>query len=392
MTDPAFVLGAALTASELEGVADTADWARWIGSGRAPSSGDGAGFRTSWQDDLALLASLGMTEIMVTLEWARLWPTAASPDGGEVEFRRDLLTHAIELGMQPWGCLVDGSLPGWFADDERGFGDDRSRNLLWPRHVDWVGETFGDLIAGWVPLREPLQWAMWGNVVGATPPGLQRRRDGLKAAASMRSADLIAERLLRGSAPVATFVTGRAVLAERDNVKATPHARWLEEQLSSVWLHELAEGEGRDAFDRVIAQLRPPIVVDGDGEWKALGPRPDATSMLDGLEPVIAASGDRSIVAAGDLAGVADDGDAQVDHLRTLIDGVLELGGDGWWQTSPIDGWHWQHGFTRTPGLVDRDRTQRPATTALPTTALPPDSSTTALPPDSPSTALPLDS
>ncbi len=303
MTTQPFVFGAALTASELEGVADTADWSRWIRSGRAPDAADGAGFRSTWQDDLAQLASLGISEVMITLEWARLWPTQDAADAREVEFRRDLLETAADLGLEAWGCLVDGSLPGWFADDERGFGDDRSRNLLWPRHVDWVGETFSDLVAGWVPLREPLQWAMWGNVIGATPPGRQRRRDGLDAAMAMRSADLLAERLLRGSAPVATFVTGRPVLAERDDVKATPQARWLDEQLSSEWLAELSDGRGRDAFERVIVQLRPPVVVDGEGAWRSIGDGPDATSMLEGLEPVMAACGDRSVIGAGDLGG-----------------------------------------------------------------------------------------
>ena len=68
------VLGAALTASELEGVADTAEWARWIGQGHAPPSLDGAGFRTTWRDDLELLAELGISELLVPLEWARLRP------------------------------------------------------------------------------------------------------------------------------------------------------------------------------------------------------------------------------------------------------------------------------------------------------------------------------
>ena len=181
----------------------------------------------------------------------------------------------------------------------------------------------------------------------------------------MRSADLVAERLLRGSAPVATFVTGRVVLAERNNVKATPQARWLDEQLSTEWLAELSDGRGREAFDRVIVQLRPPVVVDGDGAWSSIGDTPDAASMLEGLEPVSEACGDRSVIGAGDLGGVPDDGDAQLDHLRTMIDGVAEQGAVGWWQTSPIDGWHWQHGFGMTPGVFDRDRKQRSAAQAF---------------------------
>ena len=359
--------GFLLTASELEGVAPTAEWSRWISRGQAPDSGDGAGFRSSWRDDLEQLAQLGATELAITIEWARLWPTAGAPDGREIEFRRDLLAAIAELGMTPWGCLVDGTLPGWFADDERGFTDDKARKLLWPRHVDWVGETFGDLVGGWIPMREPRQWAAWGHLVGAAPPGNQRRRDMQKMVDAVSKAEIEAERLLRGSAPVATYVTGRTVLGEYDNVKAAPHAAWLDTHLSQQWLDDLAEGAARDSFDRIIAQLRPGISVDADGAWHPLtgGDRPEA--LLASLEAVLDASGDRSVIAAGDLAGVLDDGSAQVEHLRALVAGSADVGAAGWWQSSPVDGWHWQHGFTVTPGLIDRNRTTRPAAASYPT-------------------------
>lgn len=353
--------GVLLTASELEGMAPTAEWSRWIERGRAPGSNDGAGFRLSWRDDLSQLASLGANEIAVTLEWARLWPTPDAPDQREVEFRRDLLTAIAELDAAPWACLVDGSLPGWFADDERGFTDDKARGLLWPRHVDWVGETFGDLVAGWIPMREPRQWAAWGRLVAATPPGFQRRRDMMTMVDAVTTAELEAERLLRGSSPVATFVTSRAVRGERDNVKAAPHARWLDQHLSAQWTHELSEGRADEAFDRVVVQLRPGISVDGEGAWSAMSGGADAEVMLEALEPQLAAFGGRTIVAAGDLAGRPVDGSARHDHLAALVEGSRELGANGWWQTSPIDGWHWQHGFDARPGLLDRDRNLRTA-------------------------------
>jgi len=263
---PSRPLGFLLTASELEGVAPTADWSRWISHDRAPESRDGAGFRSTWRDDLEQLAQLGANEIAITLEWARLWPTANAPDGEEVEFRRDLLSTINELGLTPWGCLIDGTLPGWFADDERGFTDDKTRNLLWPRHVDWIGETFGDLVGGWIPMREPRQWAAWGHLVGATPP-------------------------LPG------------------------------------------------------------------------GDQPDA--LIACLEAVLGSSGDRQVVVAADLAGVPDDGPAQLEHLGTMVHETADAGADGWWQTSPIDGWHWQRGFTAAPGVVDRGRTVRAAASAF---------------------------
>ena len=214
-------------------------------------------------------------------------------------------------------------------------------------------------------MREPRQWAAWGHLVGATPPGNQRRRDMQKMVTAITTAEIEAERLLRGSAPIATYITGRAVLGEYDNVKAAPHASWLTNHLGQHWLHDLAEGSARDSFDRIIVQLRPGISVDGEGAWRPLpgGDQPDA--LIACLEAVLGSSGDRQVVVAADLAGVPDDGPAQLEHLGTMVHETADAGADGWWQTSPIDGWHWQRGFTAAPGVVDRGRTVRAAASAF---------------------------
>ncbi|MEL7209862.1 MAG: hypothetical protein AAGK32_16785, partial [Actinomycetota bacterium] len=70
-------LGAVLTATELEGVHPAADWSRWVRRGRAPRPDDALtdAFATGWADDLDQLVSLGMTEVLLTLEWAQWMPS-----------------------------------------------------------------------------------------------------------------------------------------------------------------------------------------------------------------------------------------------------------------------------------------------------------------------------
>ncbi len=375
-----------LTATEVEGCSPAADWSRWIAAGRAPDSdrgGPSVPFPRSWREDLEQLAGLGATSIVLTLEWAELEPQPGQHPPDAVEFRRDLLTTAAELGLRPWACLVDRTLPGWFADDEGGFDDDRARNLLWPRHIDWVGETFGDLVAGWIPQREPLLQALRRYWLGTAPPG---RRDGLKAAGAVRDAMLAdgeAWRLLRGTAPVAAHHTARLVVADADDPEAGPRARSIERLTWHPWIGALTEGRLqvgelpertvdhlRDAFDRVVVQLRPSIRVDGGGRWlhHPADRRPGPTGLVawpDALAEALARVVDelegRSLVAAGDLADVTDDGRSRPDHQQRLLALVDEPGLDGWWQTSPIDGYHFGHGFALRPGLIRADRTETAA-------------------------------
>ena len=164
----------------------------------------------------------GISNLQITLEWAELEPRPGRYDVAAIEFRSEVLRYAKTLGLTVWGCLVDGTLPGWFADDEGGFIDDRSRNLVWPRHIDWIGETFGDLVDGWIPQREAITWALRRYLRGEGPPG---HRDPAEAAEAVRAAVLTdgeAWRLLSGTAPVATYQSARTFRAEVDNVKAGP--------------------------------------------------------------------------------------------------------------------------------------------------------------------------
>ena len=53
----------------------------------------------------------------------------------------------------PWVCLHHFTLPRWFA--QRGaFTVPANRSEYWRRHVDFVAETFGDLVGGWQPVNE----------------------------------------------------------------------------------------------------------------------------------------------------------------------------------------------------------------------------------------------
>ena len=155
----------------VEGAAPAADWSRWERDGRVPVSGDGAGFASDYDDDLHLAAALGFLDVRITVEWARLEPSLGKVDTAALESIREILTAARHAGLRPWATLVHSTLPGWFADDERGFADPSSRGGWWARHVDRTAEALEDLVAGWVPIEDPIGLALRGHLLGIRPPG-----------------------------------------------------------------------------------------------------------------------------------------------------------------------------------------------------------------------------
>ena len=364
-------LGAVLTASEVSGVHPASDWSRWVAAGRVPPSGEGNGYRASWAEDLAQLAALGFNEVAITLEWADLEPESGHRDRSRIEQYREVLQVARQLGLAPWACLIDGTLPGWFAEDERGFVDDRSRLLLWPRHLGWMGDSFADLVAGWIPQREPVHHAVRNQLLGMGPLGGRDLDQTAKAVRAAVLADGEAWRVLAGSAPVATYQTARLFIPITDNLPSTERARWLDGLFRRSWGAAITEGvvgvEGypttvthlREAFDRIIIQMRPAARIDAEGAWSPMPSGFLTEGLLTAFERTRESLPETETLAAADLVPVDDDGDAQPEHLRTMHAGALERGAAGWWQSSPIDGWHWERGFDGRGGIIDASRTER---------------------------------
>ncbi len=160
-----FRRGASLTTAATLGHADSADL--------GPSAGNG--FRTRWPDDLAALQELGITDVRIALDWARLQPKPGTLDDDWAERFEQILQAAEAIGMRSWACLHEVAVPRWF-DNDGGFDDDENFTTWWPRWVERAADRFGDLVGGWIPFAcipagAPEQpWAdTWGILAGEAP-------------------------------------------------------------------------------------------------------------------------------------------------------------------------------------------------------------------------------
>ena len=318
--------GTAAAATQCEGAAPRSDWAGWEAEGRAPASADGNGFRTRYADDFALLADHGIRHHRLTVEWARLEPSPGRWDDDEVAHLRKVLGAAATAGVAVWACLLHGTAPGWFTDDQRGWLDDDAV-LVWSRHVDRVAEAIGDLVAGWVPIHEPDALARLGYGEGVFPPGRRRDDDEHDACTALAAAEAEAARLLRsGPAPVA--VTGRP--------------------------------DGRHDHDDLVVVSAPVARLD-----RALEEASDGA----GHNRILVVTGDPDTGSGG--GGTSDAGEERAARLRAAVGTVADADAGGLavvgaFHLPAVDGYEWHRGFDARLGLFDRDRNARPAAAALP--------------------------
>jgi beta-glucosidase len=387
-----FRWGVTSSSVSAEGVAPGADWSTWERDGRVPPSGDGSGFRRDFRDDIGQFVDLGCSDWRITVEWARIEPEPGRIDSDAVDWYVDVLAHARASGLRSWVTLHHGSLPGWYVDDEGGHRDETARGRWWARHVDRMAETLDGVADGWVPIDDPIGWAVRGYLLGSRPPG---RRDPVAAHEAVFGAVMAVEESVRllasGRQPVMTAWRADPVrAAPLDDGRIAPEAhaaadRW-DALLWGTWLRAHAEGtlhlEGRAAtpvpsllseVDVVGLVHDHPVGVDAGGSlgsWPASAPRaadgfaPEPDELGEAIDRAASSLPDFDVAIAGHGIPTGDDGWRDELLVRSLAH-VVEAADDGrlvgYFHDSGVDGYEWSLGFAGPRGLIDRERRVKPS-------------------------------
>jgi beta-glucosidase len=180
-------------------------------------------FRAHFEEILNSYAIAGATQLRLGFDWSQLQPRAGGLDGKWVEWYRDVVNAANGVGIQVWASLLEREAPHWF-DDERGFSDAKNAGRYWPRFVEMAADSFGDLVAGWFPIDDPIGYATRHEPDDATRHG--------EMVDTMIVAWRDAWRILRGGPPVASSFGVRMVRPTDESqiaidlAKREDHIRW----------------------------------------------------------------------------------------------------------------------------------------------------------------------
>jgi len=392
---PGFWWGTCAASTQTEGAAPTSDVGRWEAEGRLPPSGTGNGFAQRYGEDFALFAGLGLTHHRLTLDWARLEPLDGYHDPATIEHYQQMLSVAADAGIKVWVGLHQRTSPGWFADDLGGFTNQRARTYHWPRHVDWLAETFGEQVFGWAGIHHPIGLANAGWLSGDMPPGKATVAGFTEAVESLLLANHDAWKLLRsGDQPVATVMNlsplfpvapdggaGASDAAEAARVMAAgyDHVLWRS------WIRALTDGvidvPGRPIVE--IPDMAGSFDIIGFSYYSAIGVFPDGSTdtyptgaptddfgrsmwpegMGITLRRLAAELPGRPLMVAE--CGVASDNDdlrceVMEGNLTQIADAMAD-GVDvrGVFHHTGVDAWEWEKGFDAHFGLADANRNLR---------------------------------
>lgn len=123
-------------------------------------------------DDLDLLAWLGVGAYRFSVSWTRWMPEGRGPVSAEgAGFYDRLVDGLLSRGIQPWATLYHWDLPQVLQD--AGGWPERDTAHRFAEYADSVGSRLGDRVEAFLTLNEPWCSAFLGYASGLHAPGVQ---------------------------------------------------------------------------------------------------------------------------------------------------------------------------------------------------------------------------
>lgn len=185
---PAFLLGAATAAYQIEGAAhlDGRTDSIWDVFSREPGAvigGDTGEVACDhyhrYRDDVRLMADLGLGAYRFSTSWSRVRPDGGAVNAKGLDFYSRLVDELLTAGIAPWLTLYHWDLPQ--ALEESGGWTNRDTAYRFAEYALSVHDVLGDRVQSWTTLNEPWCASFLSYIGGEHAPGRQDPAAGVAA-------------------------------------------------------------------------------------------------------------------------------------------------------------------------------------------------------------------
>lgn len=361
---PGFLWGSATAAHQIEGNNVTSDW--WErehapGTTIGEPSGDACDSYHRYEQDMRILASLGLDLYRFSVEWARIEPERGHISRAQLDHYRRMVDTARDLGIEPMVTLHHFTNPRWFAHAGGWLAPDAVDRFR--RYVEAVLPVLADVT--WVcTINEPNMVAMFAGetdeqgttlqVFGQPAPNPRISRTLAEAHRAAREVLSAAGHPVRSGWSVATqaFQAGPGAEAVTQEYGYPRDAWFLEQAAGDDWV-------GVQAYTRTIVDLDGPRPVPQDAERTLTGWEYYPPAAADGVRLAHACAPGTPVFITENGIATADD-TRRIDYVRGALTGLREVMDEGievlgylYW--SLLDNYEWGS-YGPTFGLVGVDR------------------------------------
>jgi len=195
---PGLLLGAASAATQIEGGDQNNNWYAWYRQGRIKDGSDpsvATDHYARWQEDLDLMAGMGIQCYRMGVEWSRIEPEDGVFDDAAIAHYRRELQALVDRGIRPLLTLHHFSNPLWL--EERGAFARSDNVTCYLRFVRRMVESVGDLVSEYITVNEPNVYAYNGYFEGVWPPGRRNLLETARVMTNLAAAHIEAYGLIR---------------------------------------------------------------------------------------------------------------------------------------------------------------------------------------------------
>lgn len=166
-----FRLGVASASTQIEGGRVNSNWNWFSDQNKIKDHSDVARANNHYElydQDLRLMAQMGIKDYRFSIEWARIQPCENNFDSDALIHYRDMILEMKELNIHPILTFYHFSHPMWF--EEKGAWTNKENIIYFLRFVSQCLDVFGDLVDEYITINEPNVYAVNGHLFGVWPP------------------------------------------------------------------------------------------------------------------------------------------------------------------------------------------------------------------------------
>jgi beta-glucosidase len=356
-----FLWGTSTSAYQIEGGGTNTDWWRYEraeGTHAVEACGQACDSWHRYEEDLDLVASMGLNAYRFSIEWARVEPEEGAFDEEALEHYRAVLAACRARALLPVVTLHHFTLPLWVAD-AGGFEHPRIAEWM-ARYAAVLAEHLGELVGAACTINEPNIVAVMGYLMGLFPPQASDWDRFVAVNATLRDCHVAMREALRdgpGGYPIGLALS-------MQEYEALPGGEALMSTIRAEMEDRYLEAAAGDDFVGVQCYTKLQIGPDGLNEQ----PGGELTQMgylfwPESVEHTVRRASSRSglpVVVTENGIGTEDEGQ-RVRYLARALEGLSRVVKDGidvrgYFQWSLLDNFEWTLGYRPKFGLVAVDR------------------------------------
>lgn len=210
-----FFWGLATAAAQIEGAAESygkglSIWDTFskrsgkIKKGHSPIMA--CDFYHRYQEDIALVKTLGFSVFRFSISWPRILPNGLGPVNDEgIRFYHNVIDECLKNELIPYVTLYHWDLPE--ALEAEGGWTSFAINTAFNSFVRICARTYGDKVKNWLVLNEPFGFTSLGYMLGIHAPGKTGLNNFFSAVHHTAIAQADGGRILRAEVPMANIGT-----------------------------------------------------------------------------------------------------------------------------------------------------------------------------------------